>query len=214
MLGPIGSELMSIFRLLTPAEIDRYLDHSAKSRKIEGTMAANGQELVFDEHDPAFVDVNQKDKKQKFSKEHQAEIIPLHPDQEEDHDNLQNFKEAEELEQDSSDIEVDSQLEQAEKLKNKLKANGLESIGILSAASLRKIEEDRLKSESKKRDSTTAFLIKQREKMRSSKRRLIEQHAYKSYQSNAAQEFYDTEESIDEEDSLSTKGILVNKKQF
>ena len=52
--------------------------------------------------------------------------------------------------------------------------------------------------------------------MRESKKRLIEQHAYKSYQTNAAQEFYETEDSLDEDEinDSSTKGILINKKQF
>jgi hypothetical protein len=52
-------------------------------------------------------------------------------------------------------------------------------------------------------------------KMRDSKKRLVEQHAYKSYQTNAAQEFYEEDVAEEEEASESgAKGILVNKKQF
>ncbi len=90
-------------------------------------------------------------------------------------------------------------------------------MGILSASSIKEIEAERRKKENDKKDSATVFLLKEREKMRDSKRRMTEQRAIKSYQTNAAQEFYDdTEEDISDEENRQNdlKGILLNKKHF
>jgi len=208
MLGPIGSNIMSIFRLLSPDEIDKYIE-SKEVQKIAGSMAASGEEMTYEGHqEPEFAQPKEK----KFSTDHQAEIIPIG-----------KFKKDNHIEEEKKEAEEELPVEmkaEVKKLKPKSNASApksqLESIGILSASSLRQIEQERLEKESKNKDSTTAFLIRERMKMRESKKRLIEQHAYKSYQMNAAQEFYDTDDLLDEEanNDSSTKGILVNKKQF
>lgn len=218
MLGPIGSNIMSIFRLLSPDEIDKYIV-SKEVRKVEGTMVAGGEEFTSDEHQADYSpQKSTHNKEEKFPADHQAEIIPIGKHRKEEENNGDQ--------QDSSGQDESNSNEQAyEKAKNITanikaavsKSSGLESIGVLSASSLREIEAERLKEEQKKQDSTTAFLIKERLKMRESKKRLIEQHALKQYQVNAAQEFYNTDEDLlDEEESNdgSAKGILINKKQF
>ena len=70
-----------------------------------------------------------------------------------------------------------------------------------------------LAKENKNRDSATVFLLKERERMRSAKRKMIEQVALKSYQLNASQEFYEKSDNGEEEEEGldDLKGILLNK---
>lgn len=217
MLGPIGSNIMSIFRLLSPDEIDRYIESKEGVRKVEGTMVAGGEEFTSDEHQVDYSSQNSKKEEDKFPADHQAEIIPIgkkkNQDKEEPDQNQQNNPESnQDISQKAK--KVSSNIQSAV---GKSSGSGLESIGVLSASTLREIEEERFKEEQKKQDSTTAFLIKERMKMRESKKRLIEQHALKQYQVNVAQEFYaNDEEDYDEDEAndASAKGILINKKQF
>ncbi|MBD66841.1 MAG: hypothetical protein CME62_16680 [Halobacteriovoraceae bacterium] len=209
MLGPIGADIMSIFRLLSPSEIDRYMEYEEdqEASVTPAAMASGGEEFSFQQKSAY--------KQSKHSEEHQAKIIPLHQDdhQQSSQDNLPDDEHPSDSRPSLSELEA-----KVENLKNNLKANGLESVGILSAASLRNIEKKRLAEESKNKDSTTAFLIKEREKMRQSKRRIIEQHAFKTYIASAACEIYEVDDSADDDeetlDASGTKGILVNKKQF
>lgn len=214
MLGPIGSNIMSIFRLLSPEEIDRYIDNKAV-RKVEGTMVASGEEFTYEGHEEPLPDSPLKSKEEK--QQGQAEIIPIGKLKKNKKDQQEPKKEEPKQQQ----VEVPKKEQKVTSLKDRQKyhsdKSGLEAVGILSARTLREIEEERLKEELSKQDSTTAFLIKERQKMRESKRRLIEQHAYKMYQTNAAQEFYESEqEFLDEEEQNdgSAKGILINKNQF
>lgn len=198
MLGPIGSEIMSIFRLLSPDEIDKYIvEEKANSYRTGETaaIAANdgGMALSPEHANMASTDDSEGNK---FPKDHQAKIIPLNQrdSDEEKHDPYKSRPQASENE-----------------------SGELASIGVLSASKIKEIERDRLEREKKKRDSATVFLLKERERMRSAKRRLIEQTAIKSYQTNASQEFLEeTEEEIESEEHSTNdlKGILLNKKHF
>lgn len=217
MIEPMGSNIIAIFRLLSPDEIDRYID-AKEVRKVEGTMVAGGEEFTYAEHNGPKPDSPLKKQKKSDSEgqSNQAEIIPIG----------QLRKEKQQDEQKSDQPKASANL--AEKRKSEVKhikdhhrmpsgKSDLEAVGILSATTLREIEQERLREEMSKRDSTTAFLIKERQKMRDSKKRLIEQHAYKMYQQNAAQELFDSEDLYNEEDELSdgsAKGILINKKQY
>ena len=72
MFGPIGSELINIFRLLSPAEIDRYIDKK-QSTKIEGALAAGGERMEFNTEDSSLEDAH----KEQLEKNNQAKIIPI-----------------------------------------------------------------------------------------------------------------------------------------
>lgn len=194
MLGPIGSEIMSIFRLLSPHEIDKYIvEEKADSYKVGQTnaVAANGESINLST-DNTGTDLLDDDSSKKFPKDHEAKIIPLHSDDD-------NEKEKKRL---SSEIN---------------KGDSLESIGVLSASKIKEIEKERLERERKKKDSATVFILKERERMRNAKRKMIEQIALKSYQENSSQEFLEATEEELENDDLNVndiKGILLNKKHF
>ncbi len=214
MLGPIGSEIMRIFRLLSPDEIDRYIVDD-KVGRIEGNMAAGGESIAFDDGHPQS---NQYSKnKDKLSEEHKAEIIPFSEHQEKKAAQ-QYLDESERLSEDTAgDSDRDRSLAAQEKAQRVVaSANDLSSIGVLSGSSIRQIEKDRLEKENKKKDSATVFLIKERQKMRESKQKLSEQTALKLYQTNASQEFHEQSEDdlLDEDSPNDLRGILINKKQY
>lgn len=198
MLGPIGSEIMSIFRLLSPDEIDNYIVDRKVSR-IEGTLTATGEELAHDSSKQFYKKAPHENPAQEedINVEQQAKIIPLHPQQEQKEQPQRESK--------------------ATKLHSEQENNGnLSSLGILSAGDIRRQEEKRLKEEKSKKDSATVFLLKEREKMRTSKKRITEQVAMKTYQMNAAIDLTQLEEDYEEEQNggIDHKGILVDKKQF
>ncbi len=68
---------MAIFRLLSPDEIDKYIVDE-KVRKIGESMpmAANGEPMQFDDERPHL----ENQQKKSFPKDHQAEIIPISKD--------------------------------------------------------------------------------------------------------------------------------------
>ncbi|MAZ49238.1 MAG: hypothetical protein CME65_11805 [Halobacteriovoraceae bacterium] len=207
MLGPIGSEVMAVFRLLSPHEIDAYITEEDNSVvRIEGTRTATGEELPHDSSKQFFsrnesggeidapededIDVNKP-----------AKIIPLH------------------AYQDSSDSERVQQNRDLDRRspKSREKDSSLSSLGILSASQIKAQEKARLESEKSQEDSVTVFLLKEREKMRKSKKRMTEQSAIKVYQHNAAVDL-NIEDSFDEDgepiSNSDMRGILVNKKQY
>ncbi|MCO4755310.1 MAG: hypothetical protein KC478_12565, partial [Bacteriovoracaceae bacterium] len=85
MLGPMGAFIMSILRVMTPAEIDRY----AKTSSDGGVraIAAGGEEFDLMDSD-SFVDEDQaKAEHKKAAPQGEAKIIPIRPNVEsEDHD--------------------------------------------------------------------------------------------------------------------------------
>lgn len=213
MLGPIGSDVMLIFRLLSPDEIDKYIVNDT-SREVGETMAmaSGGESLQYDDESPH---LENSSKPSKFPKDHQAKIIPL--------DEFKEKSKKKTSEVASAYAVQEGAFAESSELENKFQANApisgsteLESIGVLSSSTIKEIESDREKKENDNKDSATVFLLKEREKMRISKKRLIEQYAIKSYQTNAAQEFYEeTEEDLlDEDGSSDLKGILLNKKHY
>lgn len=202
MLGPIGSEIMSIFRLLSPDEIGTYIVEN-KVSKIEGTMTATGEELSYDSS-KQFIDRKKEapDEEQSIDVEKQAKIIPLHAYKEE--------------QQHSEHHQEQQGLKQKENNNHPSQASGaLDSIGILSASQIQQQEKERLEKEKAKEDSITVFLLKEREKMRKSKQKITEQTAMKVYKSSAAVDLNIEEDYEDEESSShDMRGILVNKKHF
>ena len=215
MLGPIGSEIMAIFRLLSPHEIDKYIKDE-KPRKIETSlpMAAGGESLQYDGDEPHL-----EEQARKFPKDHQAKIIPINPE-----NAKSNKPKNEEIQKTSEAIASSPSTSMGEsgpaRRNSRNDGSGgsdLESLGILSARSIREQEEQRLREENSKKDSATVFLLKHREKMRESRKRIIEQHAINSYQKNASQEFYEESDDdlLEEERGQGEfKGILFNKKHY
>ncbi len=205
MLGPIGSEIMGIFRLLSPQEIDRYIIHEEETGVHSAMpMAANGESFQFEDKQPETPHSNQK---KKFPKDHSAEIIPLKAE-------INTNQKINSSEVDNEETYAPEKIEKIKTLHDNT-SEGLESVGILSAHTIREQEAKRLKEENNKKDSTTVFLLKEREKSRQSKRRITEMYALKSYQSTANQEF-SSDYEIDEDGnrvSDSLKGILLNKRQ-
>lgn len=207
MLGPIGSEVMAVFRLLSPHEIDAYItEEDASVVRIEGTRTATGEELPHDSSKQFFsreksrgeIDVPEDED---IDVNRPAKIIPLHA-----------YKEG-------SDSEREQQNQDLNRRSSKSKENNssLSSLGILSASQIKAQEKARLESEKSQEDSVTVFLLKEREKMRKSKKRIIEQSAIKVYQYNAAVDL-NIEDSFDEDGepiaNSDMRGILVNKKQY
>ena len=221
MLGPIGSEIMSIFRLLSPDEIDKYIvEEKADESIAKGSIkiAVGGESLGLTS---AETHQGSTGAGTKFPKDHQAKIIPLHGRSPEEEDLLDKSIPEKKSEQNNSQREDDhhgQERPQNQARKHSLKAStgsSLDSIGILSASQIRNIENERLENENKKRDSSTVFLLKERERMRSAKRKLIEQVAIKSYQVNASQEFYEkTDGDFEDEELDDLKGILLNKRHY
>ena len=206
MLGPIGSEIMGIFRLLSPHEIDRYIiDTKEESVGATMKMAANGEPLQYNDEKPHF----ESPKNDHFPKEHSAKIIPLKTKQSQETHQTD--------EQAVAHLRSDRNDEEVEQIQVHQDSSGssLASVGILSSKAIKEQEQKRLKEENDKKDSTTVFLLKEREKARLSKRRLTEMYAMKSYQSTANQDFSGEYEEDDDGNRVSDnmKGILLNKKQ-
>lgn len=215
MLGPIGSDIMAIFRLLSPDEIDKYIVRE-EPIKVEQSMrmAANGESMQYSEEPPS---PKNKTSKQQPDEEHQAEVIPIRKVKT-DHESIDGPILEKELTTDHGQElkKKTSKVSQVPNNDNSPPTSGLEAMGILSASSIKKIEAERLKEENSKKDSATVFLLKEREKMRESKKRMIEQEAIKSYQNSASQEFYEEsdDELPDEENQQGLKGILLNKRHY
>jgi len=224
MLGPIGSHVMAIFRLLSPEEIDRYITRdksgavSEKAGAVDIAMKmASGGESMHHSHGGPRLDQKENnddviEDENKFPEGHEAKIIPL-----KDYSGV----EAQPVPQKEDDASEEKQNFASKAVKpipdSEAAKGGLASIGVLSASTIREQEQNRAREENSKRDSATVFLIKEREKMRTSKRKLAEQTAIKRYQSSAAQEFHEeSEEDLlsEETDKSDMKGILLNKRNY
>ncbi len=218
MLEPFGSEIIRLFRLLTPHEIDRYIetDVEPQVQKIEGSVVAGGEFNEFAKDEPPY---GSPGTAKPFPKE-QAKIIPLAEYQKAEGSPVsrQHARGEQSQEDDHRGSGYTGNHEESylPPEDESAAAEDLQSIGILSASAIKKIENERLKNENKKKDSATIFLLKQRERMRDSKKRLTEQVAMKSYKTSASQEFHHAtdEEILDEDYSNDLRGILVNKKQY
>ena len=234
MLGPMGSHLMSILQVLTPAEIDLYTK-KAREKFVRAPMAAGAEELDIsysggnyaerypssgsEEKDEGNTHQDAPDTKDESSQ--LAKIIPLH----------QNFEtqtvsyESEELARDFTqnlDQNINHDVSQADEdfSKNAKEKNELESIGVYSADTIRKKRIQESDEKRRSQPSASVFLINERKKMQSSQNKLREQTALKNYQKNAyvdtVKREIDLDDDLDREidNSTGVAGILVNKRQF
>ena len=229
MLGPIGSNLMTILKVLTPSEIERYSQEgmagaSEVVRKSPIALAAGGEffNLDDDENSPA----NPKNQTK-------AKILPLRRRNEKEEeetpeeDPYAGFPKVEEKEE-SEEIAAKSEsfkplvTKEEEHLIAKSVSTGsdLEQVGILSGNQIKQIEEQKKKKAEAKKDSATIFLLKQRRKMQESKSKLIEQSAISNYK-KSGYEKVNVQIDIDDDDideklknNSPSSGILVNKKTY
>lgn len=193
MLGSIGSSIMGIFRLLSPDEIDKYLEYKEETSVLSSLPIAAGAEGThYGDESPEFKNAP---KKKKFPKEHQAKIIPL--------------REVKSKDEEKSDLEKD--IVGSGNI-GKKSSSELESIGVLSARTILEIERAREKKENDKKDSATVFILQEREKLKKAQNLLQTQNALKSYQRNTAYEFHN--ETDEEAVSNDLKGVLLNKRLF
>jgi hypothetical protein len=212
MLGPIGSNLMLILRVLTPSEIERYSDEQA-SGENPVALAAGAENLSTSQHQSGSTLTNGNKKQQNTLTEEddelKAKIIPI---------NEKVKKELKEKEQQQEQTEKNNFTSPPEPLSGE--SSGLESIGVLSRSQMAEIEAKKLKQENDKKESTTVFILNQREKLKSSQNKLAEQAAILQYRKNASQEFIKHEvsdEDFDEDNDSNASGscgILVNKKHY
>lgn len=216
MLGPMGARIIDILKIMTPNEIDSYIEKPQKEVTADIKKAAGGEDFDVT-HSPAQSgrklkkDENQQqDDQANQEPEHQAKIIPLNKESSEHLAAKEN--------EENEDQSLESEIEDEKEFHHNDKAqNELEQAGIMSAAKIEALKRKRLNELKKKQDSTTNFIIKQREKLKKTKVRLIEMEAIKNYNINSNIDKLNDEIDIDnpeEEVSIGSKGILVNKKHY
>ena len=217
MLGPIGSNLINILKVLTPAEIESYSNEGVigESRQVGKTafaLAAGAENLSRDQGN--FKSLHEM-------KEEKAKILPFKKDTDSNKDDDGSKKDpyAYKAEPVKDDTDTEIEEEQEQPLESKLSSGGteLESIGILSSKKIKEIQQEHQRKQEATKDSATLFLLKQRKKLQSSKTKLTEQTALENYnkilsEKSFAKEYDEVEEKVVEEEI--TKGVLVNKKSY
>lgn len=217
MLGPMGARIIDVLKIMTPSEIDRYMEKPQKEVAADIKKTAGGEDFDVTHSPPQSgrklkKDQNQQDDQTNQEPEHQAKIIPLNKESSEHLEAKENKEREEQNLQSEIEIEDEIEFHQNDKAQNEL-----EKAGIMSAAKIEALKRKRLKELKKKQDSTTNFIIKEREKLKKTKGRLIEMEAIKNYNNNSNIDKLNDEIDIDnpeEEQSIGSKGILVNKKHY
>lgn len=219
MLGPIGSNLMSILRVLTPSEIDRYSDDVLNSAEPEVHAVAAGAEnlsMSYKEHDTAPREAYKQFLGAAEEDEQKAKIIPINEEAKKELSLLDDSPD----QSDQDDGENHAHNNFKTQQENSSGSSGLESIGVLSKSQLQAIEEQKQKQENDKKESTTVFILNQREKLKKSQTKLTEQAAILQYKKSASHEIIRHEigeDDLDEEaeaSSMGSCGILINKKHY
>jgi len=199
MLGPMGSTIISILRVLTPGEIDRYTESVEAQETVDIKIAAGAEGFEPTSHRdqskspmPSSVP---KDEPEVISDDNQAKIIPI---------NQEVREEFERLGQDRPSL---PRFEQS-------RNDNLEIIGIDSNHSRNEKNRLRIEEEDSKKESTTVFILNQREKLKRSQNKLAGQAAIIEYRKSSSQEIYKTDEEDEEHSPSGSTGILINKKQY
>lgn len=207
MLGPIGSNLMAILKVLTPAEIDRYSELELNAEPVVMQIAAGAENLSmsYSERDTNPEETYQDQLKHEIEEQKTADIIPIN-------DSIK-------LEEGIGPPEPE-EIYQKHDTKPRAPDGGLESIGVFNSSKVRELAEHRKALKDKNKESTTVFILDQREKFKKVQAKLQEQVAIIEYRKNAAQEFIKiqlTEEDLKEgvEPRTSTScGVLINKRHY
>lgn len=208
MLGPMGAKIIDLLRIMTPNEIDRYVEKKEEVSNANIQLAAGAEDFNVS-NTPVNHNLSKQEKKEEEKDQddiqHEAKIIPINKDVQE-----QNSKSTEE---EHEPIDPEQALEYEATFKEK----ELEAAGIFSAQKIEALKKEKLKRVKAKQESTSNFIIKEREKLKQTKLRLIEQDAIKNYNLNANVESLNDEIDIDNPDEeiiVGNKGILVNKKHY
>ncbi len=196
MLGPMGAVVMSVLKVMTPAEIERYSQGREAETEEVSKIAAGVESLGSGSMESSFnhqkQDQNKKDWKPPNDPEKEfgeAKIIPIRPPPEE-----------------SAPVESEPESE-------------LEEMGIISGEKQHAIKEAASAREKSEQDSATIFLIKERQRLKKVKHRLNTNEAFKTYEVSSSIEFFKPEPEVDldnpdKEDAIGSRGILINKKHY
>ena len=214
MLGPMGSTIISILRVLTPSEIDRYTEEHSVVESVNGQVGkiasgAEGFEPSDFSSSQKFSQA-QKDNQQhnEVELEHEAKIIPINSSIEIEHKPLDIPVPVKEIELEEADGKSTNN--------NSNILNALESIGIEPKKTLRRKEERKRDQENAKKESTSIFILNEREKLKESQNKLAGQAAILEYKKSATQEITNSnaKDNKKEKCSSSSSGILINKKHY
>jgi hypothetical protein len=192
MLGPKGSTIISILKVLTPSEIDRYTEEQGfEESDIKVASGAEGFELSSFSH-------LQTDEQTSAKSAEQSEEVEAQLD---------------EFENEAKIIPINSSIQLEE---SHLKASGLEALGIESRHSVQERKSRDEEYENSKKESTTVFILNQREQLKESQNKLVSQAAILEYKKSATQEVYNKGDHGSDENRVSTgsSGILINKKHY
>jgi hypothetical protein len=198
MLGPMGSTIISILRVLTPSEIDRYTeDQVVPENAIKIASGAEGFEpdssssrshQSFRNKDEEGKNLESKD----YEVEHEAQIIPINAS----------------VKIESKPDHIPDNAEPREEL------SGLAVVGIESKQALKDKENLRLEREDSKKESTSVFILNQRERLKRSQNKLVGQAAILEYQKSATQEMLNSNDDDEDSKVSGASGILINKKHY
>lgn len=224
MLGPIGSNLMSILKVMSPAELERYAGESAV-RNVSFAQAAGAEtetspETQYDHYNKKEPKNNKGNSSSQEDEDHKAKVIPIRKDIEED-DHLEKADQQQII--NSEKVEDPHLASHDEPKINKSRIDGkdsLEEIGILSSSKMRQLEQEERERKSKQKESSSVFIINQRKNLNRSKEKLKGQFGLRAYKDISAIEFAKhteiSDKDIDElEEDYKFKGsigVLLDKK--
>jgi hypothetical protein len=194
--------ILRCLSLLTPKVIED-LTSSAFHRKANLPLAAGA------ESDHVVIESELATDSRNSNNEVKAKIIPFKKN-----DYNSNYEEEENVPEDIIETEdsegIDLSLDQ---MKTLSKNGNLESVGIINTEKQKVLDEIQKRKDKLKEDSSTLFLIKQRNKLKNCQEKLQTQDAIKSYKKSSTE---DSKSKYDEEGKpiVGSTGILVNKKHF
>ncbi len=204
MLGPIGSTVMKMLRVLTPDSIER-LTKLADGRKRK--VASSALSVDVESATSTGVSAPQRQERENEEKEEKSseqnpsspKIIPLH---------LVEDEQVQKMAVGSSYIPSYSGQRSGP-------VTALESIGVLSNEELKKIKSQEDQKIKDKQPSATIFLLEERKRLHNANAKIYCQTAIRNYRNSTSTVDMAMEEKMDEEPrSNTTSGILLNKKQF
>ena len=214
MLGPIGANLMSILKVLTPSDIDVYSSKIEEEEVLIRPLAVGAEGVNYGGTSSSSGDQPKKNLvSENDTEEHnleKAKIIPL------------NQKIAEELEAKLSEEIYAQKIKIDQNLKVNVSpgqsgGNSLSALGILSQSDQYELDKEKQRKENEEKESTSVFILNQRDVLKKSRMRLVEQKAIAQYQKNSNSDFALKEQSEGEEEESQengSKGILVNKRHY
>lgn len=218
MAGIIGSSIMSALRLLTPGEINRITGINTKKKTNEA-----GQ--VITDEESSLINAGGSSNTDQAGNKSEDNVLLLKKDQsgekKEPEDPYKSKPTSDQAPVPATVLnfspineEVTEDLAREGLLKAQSKAQtNLEQAGVYSAEKIREEEEKKRRDEKKLEDSSTVFLLKEKNKVKESQKKLKVKEVLESYRNNSKM---DIQRQTDDEDlSISdNQGILLNKKQF